>query len=279
MRKAAAQTTVARAVNKEGIGLHSGEKAALRLLPAGPEVGIVFVSGSGVEIPATCDHVVETERATAVGIGGARVEAVEHLLAALYGRGIDNARVELEGPEVPACDGSAVEWVELLLQAGRRRLAAPRRERALRQPVWAGEGESWALALPHRGRGLSLGVAVEFCGTVAGRQVLWLSQVGRRFAKDLAPARTFAFEQEVEALRAAGLARGGSAENAFTVGAEKYSGPLRFPDEVVRHKALDLLGDLALCGYRLSAQVIAVRPGHRSNVALAKALRAAVDGG
>jgi len=111
---------------------------------------------------------------------------------------------------------------------------------------------------------------------VVGRQTLWIPQVVRRFAADLAPARTFAFEHELGQLRSAGLARGGEAGNAFTVGADGYSGPLRFDDEVVRHKALDLIGDLALCGHALEAQVVAVRPGHRGNVALAKAVRAAL---
>jgi UDP-3-O-acyl-N-acetylglucosamine deacetylase len=196
-------------------------------------------------------------------------------MAAICMAGIDNIRVEADGPEMPACDGSAKEWVALLRQAGRRQLGAARAVRSLQTPIWHGGGDSWAVVLPAKA-GLSVGVAVDFPGTVAGRQTLWIPAATRRFARDLAPARTFAFEHEVEALRSSGLARGGDAENAFTVGKNGYSGPLRFPDEVVRHKALDLIGDLALCGYTLRAQVIAVRPGHRGNAALARAVRAAL---
>jgi UDP-3-O-acyl N-acetylglucosamine deacetylase len=275
MSTIAEQTTLARAVTKRGVGLHTGAEASLSLLPAAPDSGLVFVTETGVQIPAIADSVVSTERATALGLGDSQVRAVEHVLAALYGMGIDNARLELEGPEVPACDGSAKEWVLLLREAGRRRLARPRRTTSLPAAVWAGEGGGWAMALPARA-GLSLAVAVDFSDTVAGRQAIWLPSAPRRFAAELAPARTFAFEHELEQLRAAGLARGGAAGNAFTVGREAYSGPLRFPDEVVRHKALDLMGDLALCGHRLGAQVVAVRPGHRTNVALAKAIRAAL---
>jgi UDP-3-O-[3-hydroxymyristoyl] N-acetylglucosamine deacetylase len=122
-------------------------------------------------------------------------------------------------------------------------------------------------------------VGVDFDGFAAGRQVLWLRVTRQSFARDLAPARTFALAEELEDLRAAGLALGGSEENAFAVGRDGYSGELRFPDEVVRHKALDLLGDLALCGGRLDGQVMAIRPSHSLNVQLAGSVRAALEGG
>lgn len=277
MSRNSEQTTVARAVKKQGIGLHTGARSIVSIMPAAPGTGILFVADSGAEIPATAEYVVGTERATVLGIGDSRVSAVEHIMAALYLMGVDNARVEVDGPEIPACDGSALEWVELLRRARRKPLGVPRKVLTLEAPIWSGSSASWALIWPAR-NGLSLSVAVDFAGTVAGRQILWLRQVDRRLAADLAPARTFAFEHEVEALRAAGLAKGGGMDNAFTVGPERYSGPLRFEDEVVRHKALDLVGDLALCGFRLQGQVFAVRPGHRSNVALAMALRAPQTG-
>lgn len=278
MGKNAEQTTLAQAITQHGIGLHTGASASVSLLPAAPDTGIVFVTSSGAEIPALADFVVGTERATTLGRGNECVRAVEHLMAALYMAGIDNARVEVDGPEAPACDGSAREWVSLIRRAGKRRLGAARETRSLEAPVWSADGDSWHVALPAKA-GLSVGVAVDYSATVAGRQTLWLAHAARRFARDLAPARTFAFEDEIEQLRSSGLARGGGAENAFTVGRDGYSGPLRFPDEVARHKVLDLIGDLALCGLRFGAQVIAVRPGHRSNVALAKALRAALAPG
>jgi len=271
----AEQTTLAWPVTKHGIGLHTGVSASVRLVPAAADTGIVLVLRSGAQIPATAEFVVGTERATTLGSGGESIGAVEHLMAAICMAGIDNVRVEADGPELPACDGSAKEWVALLRRAGRQRLGTARVVRSLQTPVWHGDRDSWAVVLPARA-GLSVGVAVDFPGTVVGRQTLWMPSAARRFARDLAPARTFAFEHEVEALRSSGLARGGGVENAFTVGKDGYSGPLRFPDEVVRHKALDLIGDLALCGYALRAQVIAVRPGHRGNVALARAVRAAL---
>lgn len=276
MGNIAEQTTVTRAVQKRGVGLHTGAEAALALLPAPPDTGIVFVTSSGVEIPALADSVVDTERGTSLGRGEAGVRAVEHLLAVLYALGVDNARLEIDGPEVPADDGSAHGWVALIRQAGKKRLGRQREAGALRAPVWLGEGSSWAMAIPSRSA-LSLTVAVDYADTVVGRQIIWLPGAARRFAAEIAPARTFAFQHELEQLRAAGLAKGGGAENAFTVGPQGYSGPLRFADEVVRHKALDLLGDLSLCGRRLQAQVIAVRPGHRLNVALAKAIQASLE--
>jgi UDP-3-O-[3-hydroxymyristoyl] N-acetylglucosamine deacetylase len=273
MRTRGEQVTIARSVTKEGIGLHTGERCRATLVPAEANAGIVFVLGEGEVVPATSDHAVRGERGTGLGRGEARVGSVEHVLAALYGMQVDNVRVEVEGPEVPACDGSAREWVAALREAGRRRQGEPREVRRLGEAVWAGSGDAWAVAAPGNG-GLSLAVGVEYEGTAAGRQGLWMRLSRGEFMRELAPARTFALEEEVEALRARGLARGGSADNAFAVGADSYSGPLRFADEVVRHKMLDLVGDLALCGERFEGQVTAVRPSHRLNVELAGALRA-----
>ena len=142
----------------------------------------------------------------------------------------------------------------------------------LREAIWVEEGASWAMAAPARG-GVSLAVEVDFAGTVVGKQRLWMRLTRRQFARELAPARTFVDMKDLEGLRARGLARGGGQENAFAFGPEGYSGPLRFPDEVVRHKALDMVGDLALCGSRFEGLVVAVRPSHKLNVALALALR------
>ncbi len=272
MSTRAEQVTVARPVSKEGIGLHTGEVCRARLLPAEPSAGVAFRLGSGCVVPGNVDHVVSSQRATALGSGEERVGNVEHLLAALYGMQVDNVMVEVEGPEIPSCDGSALEWVELLREAGRRAQGTQREAGRLGEAVWVGGGESWAVATPGRS-GLALGVVVEFPGTVVGRQTLWTRVSRSRFAREVAPARTFAFIEELEGLRARGLARGGSVENAFGIGPEGYVGALRFPDEVVRHKALDLLGDVALCGVRFTGQVVAVRPSHELNVELARELR------
>ncbi len=272
MGRQAAQTTVARPVSKQGIGLHSGETCTVSLLPAEPDAGVVFVAGGELTIPATEEFVVDTRRGTTLARAGAAIGSVEHLLGALYGLEVDNVRIRVEGPEVPACDGSAAEWVSLIRAAGLAKLRARREIRKLSRPLWTGAGDSWAVASPGGNR-LSLAVGVDYGQTAAGRQTLWIRVTPSRFARELAPARTFALEREISALRSQGLARGGNDGNAFTVGEKSYSGPLRFDDEVVRHKALDLLGDLALCGYHFSGHVCAVRPSHETNVQLARALR------
>ncbi len=273
MSRYAEQTTIARPVTKTGIGLHTGERCAISLQPAEPNAGVVFVSESGATIPATAEHVVDTRRGTTLGVDGATVGCVEHVMAALWGLGVDNVRVEARGPEAPALDGSAREWVELIQEAGIQRLGAARRTARLDTVVWVGDETGSAVAVPG-GAGVALAVAVRFEGTVADRQSLHLRLTPRRFAREIAPARTFAMEHELKGLREMGLARGGGEGNAFAVGPEGYSGVLRFEDEVVRHKALDLIGDLALCGWRFDGLVVAVRPSHRMNVELAGALRA-----
>jgi UDP-3-O-[3-hydroxymyristoyl] N-acetylglucosamine deacetylase len=247
------------------------------LQPAAPDAGIVFAAESGATIPATADRVVDSQRGTTLGAGGSTVGCVEHLLAALYGLGVDNVRVEVSGPEAPACDGSAREWVDLINEAGIAPLGAARTTGRLETAVWAGDESGWAVAVPSGG-GLALAVGVHYRDTVADRQSLWLRLTPRRFATQLAPARTFVMGRELKGLQEMGLAKGGSEENAFVVGAEGYSGGLRFADEVVRHKALDLVGDLALCGWRFDGLVVAVRPSHRTNVELARALRAHFEG-
>jgi UDP-3-O-[3-hydroxymyristoyl] N-acetylglucosamine deacetylase len=267
------QTTLARSVSKAGIGLHTGRRSSLTLLPAAPDAGIVFICRSGEEIPAVAERVVETRRGTTLGQGEARVMTVEHVLSALCGRGVDNARLEVAGEEIPACDGSAQEWVELIRQAGVTRLDAPRKALKLAEAVWVGEGEAWGVAVP--GVKFTLAVGVDFGEAVVGRQTWWGPVTPARYARELAPARTFGFAHEVEALLAAGLAQGGTAENAVVVTPEGYSVPLRFPNEAVRHKAMDAIGDLALCGGRLQAHVTLVRPSHRLVTKLALAMRQA----
>lgn len=271
MGKSMQQTTITRPVSKEGLGLHTGEPCAVTLKPADADAGLVFRVGSQA-IPAIAEFVVDTQRGTTLGAHGVAVGCIEHLMAACYGLRLDNVTVEVSGPELPAADGSAREWVQLLRAAGVQTLQMPARVARISTPVWVEDGPSFAVVLPG-GAGLSLAVEVDFTPTVAGRQRCWMRLTPGRFARDLAPARTFALEGELKRLRALGFARGGSLENAFVVGPDSYSGPLRYEDEVVRHKALDLVGDLALCGLRLAGTVVAVRPSHRLNVLLARVLR------
>ncbi len=219
-----------------------------------------------------------TRLATSVGRGEARVGTVEHLLAALYGLGIDNARIEIEGPELPVMDGSAAPFVYLLRSAGSFAQRAPRRLMRVRRPVEWREGE--ALARVEPARDLRISYAVDFDHPAIRRQELQLSSLAPAdFERELAAARTFGFLRDVEALRAEGLARGSSLDNTVVLDAERVLNPdgLRWPDEFVRHKALDLLGDLALLGLRLAGHVQVERGGHAAHRGLLEALGSRPD--
>jgi UDP-3-O-[3-hydroxymyristoyl] N-acetylglucosamine deacetylase len=202
---------------------------------------------------------------------------VEHLMAALHAMGCHDALVQVDGPELPALDGSALAYVEAIERTGLAEqdafvdLLAPNHIHHVVQ----GESEAWVFPW----HVLAVTVIVDYPDTAAGLQAISMEIDPHVFAREIAPARTFALEAELEAIKQAGLARGGGPENAFLIGREEYSGPLRFPDEVVRHKALDLIGDLYLAGVPVCAHVVATKPGHALNVSLAAALRSAADAG
>ena len=250
----------------------------VRLLPAPEDAGVGFVcetEGRRVEIPARPESVVPSARATCLARDGASVATVEHLLAALYGLGVDNLRVELEGPELPALDGSAAPWVELLRRAGLREQAAARRTLVLDRAIELREGEGWIRAEPCSG--FAVRYAIDYAHPAVGRQELSIDgDDPDRFAREIAPARTFGFASELRGLQDAGLARGGSLASAILLDEHGVVNPegLRFPDELIRHKLLDLLGDLALLGVRLRARIRVERGGHRLHQALVAALRA-----
>jgi UDP-3-O-[3-hydroxymyristoyl] N-acetylglucosamine deacetylase len=277
----APQRTLRAPIGCTGIALHSGARTSLRLLPGAPGSGIVFrrtnLSGGPVEIPATHDHVVETRFSTTLALPGrpdASIGTVEHVMAALAGMGIDNAVVELDGPEVPALDGSAAPFVFLIECAGVVPLPAPRQVIEVLRPVRAEEGEAFVALLPATGQGLSIEAEIDFPAAAVRRQSRSVRVTPQSFKADLAAARTFGFVEEIDALRAAGLARGGSLGNAVVVSGARVlnEGGLRFADEFVRHKILDMVGDLALAGLPLVARVVARRPGHRLNNAVLRAL-------
>jgi UDP-3-O-[3-hydroxymyristoyl] N-acetylglucosamine deacetylase len=276
-----AQRTIARPAACSGSGLHTGAAVRLRLLPAPEGAGIAFVrecGGRRVEIPARPECVASTTRATTLERGGVSVATVEHLLAACFGLGVDNLRAEVEGPELPAFDGSAAPFVELLLGAGLREQASPRRVLGLARALEVREGERWIRAEPSSD--FSVDYTIDYAHPAVGRQRLVIDgDDPERFARELAPARTFGFLAELPGLLAADLARGGSLASAIVFDGERVLNPegLRFPDELVRHKVLDLLGDLALLGARPCARVRAERAGHGLHRALVAALRAEAD--
>ena len=269
------QRTLAGTVMLEGAGVHSGQVATLALRPADPGAGIRFrrIDLPGApEIPATLDHVFETELGTSLGTDEARVQTVEHVLAALAGQGVDNVLLELSGPEPPIRDGSFKDYVDAVADAGIVEQSEPARVIEVHDPLMVcSDGGASYVAAP--GEGFRLSATIQFAHPVIGRQYGSFDITPESFARELGPARTFGFRADAETLLARGLARGASLANTIVLdeGGVLNDG-LRFPDEFLRHKVGDIVGDLALLGARLRGHVIAERPSHRGNVALARAL-------
>ncbi|MFQ5513380.1 MAG: UDP-3-O-acyl-N-acetylglucosamine deacetylase [Myxococcota bacterium] len=270
--------TLASRVRCTGIGLHSGRPAEIVLSPAAPGTGILFVRTDGgreIRFPARAEWVVDTRLATSLGTPGLRLSTVEHLIAALRGMGVDNCTIEVFGPELPIMDGSAAPFVYLIRQAGLRPQKRMRRRLVIRRPVEVREGKRWVRAIPSRSFKLSL--TIDYPHPAIGREFLHVGPLQPSvFEHEIAPARTFGFLAEVQAMQSRGLALGGSLQNAIVLDDERVLNPngLRFPDEFVRHKMLDMIGDLALLGLPLQGHVKAMRSGHALNQALVAELRA-----
>lgn len=272
-----AQHTLAAAGRIAGIGLHSGEPVAVTLRPARPGTGLSVVRDDllgAAPVPVRVDRVVDSRLATVLGGSGWRVGTVEHLLAALLAEGLDNAEIGVEGPEVPVLDGSAAPWVALVRSVGLRRQDAPRRQIRVLEVVEVSEGSRRARLLP--AEGLELSAAIHFDHPAIGAQRCAVRVDADAFSSGLAWARTFGFLHEVETMRAAGLARGGSLNNALVYGPEGVINPegARSPDEPVRHKLVDMLGDLALLGMPVLGRFEAELPGHALSAQLMRALLA-----
>ncbi len=270
------QQTLASRIACEGIGLHSGAPVRMVLHPAEANSGIVFVRTDlrDAVVPARHDAVVDTRLCTMLGRGKAQIGTVEHVLAALAGAGIDNARIEINGPEVPILDGSAEPFLFLIDCAGTRQLSAPRRAIRVLRKVRVERGEAFAELLPVASAGLTLEFEIDFPAAAIGRQSLALELTPASFRAELAEARTFTLAEEVAQLRAAGLALGGNLSNALVVRDATILNPggLRMEREFVRHKLLDAVGDLALAGGTLQAVYRSSRGGHALNNALLHAL-------
>ena len=262
------QRTLKQPVSCHGLGLHSGVPVSLTLLPAPANHGIVFVRTDlrrQVEIPALAEYVVDTALATTIGRDGVRVGTVEHLLAALAGVGVDNARVELDGPEVPIMDGSAAPFAYLLKSAGVRVLSEPKSFLVIKKSVTVAEGDKEATLAPSTR--FRIDCTIDFDHPLISDQTLSFDFSERNFSREIARARTFGFLRDVEKLKAVGLARGGSLENAIVVDDFSIVNPdgLRFPDEFVRHKLLDAIGDVALFGRPVLGHLRAFKTGHALN--------------
>ena len=264
------ETTILHPVDTQGVGLHSGVPVRLRMLPAPAGAGIVFrrTDLEDFEIPAQGKYVARVSYATSLMRQGVLLSTTEHLLSVLYSLGVDNATIELDNLEVPILDGSGLPFVELLRKAGTKKLRRPRKYLKITRRIEVSDGA----------KHLSIEPASEFvitCETnydhrMAGRQRLELVVTPEHYAAEIAPARTFGFEQDLERMRDMGLIRGATLENAICFTSDGLLNPegLRFPDECCRHKVLDLIGDLALIGHPILGHVIAESAGHAMHTAI-----------
>jgi UDP-3-O-[3-hydroxymyristoyl] N-acetylglucosamine deacetylase len=260
-----------------GVGVHTGEYTQVAVRAAAPDTGIVFVRADILDrdnqVPATPGSVCKTQLGTVIeNAAGVTVATIEHLMAALVMSGIDNAIVELDGPEMPIMDGSSWPFLKILDRAGRRPQAAARRFIEILDTVEVVDGDKRASLSP--ALGFEVAFAIEFPTAVIGRQEIDLPMDEQAFRRELADCRTFGFLHEVEALRAMGLARGGSMENAVVIEGDRVLNPegLRRPDEFVRHKALDAIGDLYVLGAPILGRFEGELAGHGLNNQLVRAL-------
>ncbi|MBR9835960.1 MAG: UDP-3-O-acyl-N-acetylglucosamine deacetylase [Alphaproteobacteria bacterium] len=272
------QQTIANTVICAGIGVHSGVRARMVIRPGEVGTGIRFlrtdIEGSH-PISARGDCVTEVQLGTTLSNqDGATVATVEHFLAACAGMGVDNLLVEIDGPEVPIMDGSSAVFCELFLKAGLKQQSALRRRIRILETVEVRDGVKWARLSPGHDNHLTLTAKIEFKSQAIGTQQMAMRMVPGLFARDIAFARTFGFASDVEALKAMGLARGGSLDNAVVIDGDTIMNPegLRASDEFIRHKLLDAVGDLMLAGGPIAGSYEAHHPGHAMNNKLVRAL-------
>jgi UDP-3-O-[3-hydroxymyristoyl] N-acetylglucosamine deacetylase len=266
--------TIARPLEISGVGLHSGATTRVRVLPGKEGEGRYFIRVDLPERPvirAEVESVAQTTLSTELGTPSSSVRTVEHLLAALVGSGIDSARIEVDGAEVPLLDGSAKVWTDAIALAGVTRSTNVWGE-ALDAPIWIRDGDAFVAALPASEIRFTYGI--DFSYSAIGNQWYSWNPNAESFASAIAPARTFGFADQIEQLRSAGLIRGGSLDNALVCDNSGWlNPPLRFANEPVRHKLLDLVGDLSLLGKVPVAHFLAYKASHKLHVQLAKALK------
>lgn len=272
------QTTLKTTVSIDGVGLHSGHPVRAHFHPAPAHHGLVFIRREHPNrpIPARLEAASSFDLATTLKMGEVSIGTVEHVLSAAAGVGLDNCLIEIEGPEVPILDGSALPFVRLFHAAGFERQDALARPLTLSRSVEVTREDRRVEYIPD-GPGLTITYEIDFPHPIVGRQELTFTLRPEEFASRIAPARTFGFAREVEAMRSRGLARGGSLHNAVVLDDKGIiSGPLRFRDEFVRHKVMDLIGDLALLGRPLEGRIHARKAGHALHIEFARALNAAL---
>jgi UDP-3-O-[3-hydroxymyristoyl] N-acetylglucosamine deacetylase len=265
------QQTINEPVEYLGVALHGGEEIKIRLLPGEVDSGIVFrrvdLPGSP-EVKSVTGQVVSTKRCTSIGANNESVvHTVEHIMAACWAMKVDNLVIEIDGPETPVGDGSSYPFIELLQKAGKNTQKVKRRIWTVENPVWVRRGKMYMTVLPYDG--FKVSYTLDYDHPVIGTQFFEFDSQTDSFIDEIARARTFGFEKEVEALHKRGLALGGSLENAVLIGEKETVNSLRFPNEFVRHKVLDVIGDMALNGF-IKGHIITVRSGHSLHVELAR---------
>jgi len=266
------QNTLRKEIDIKGTGLHTGRQINMRLRPAPRDTGIVFVrtDKSDVQIKASVVSVADTTFATTLSSNGVRVGTVEHLLSVFMALQIDNVYVELDGPEVPIMDGSALPFVSKIMECGIARQGKGLSYMRITEPIVVMEGQSQIAITPYEG--MRITQRIHYSHPLFGEQRFGIDITEKNFINELAPARTFGFLKDIEVLRARGLIKGGSLENAIVLSDKEIvnDGKLRFKDEFVRHKILDTLGDISLLGLPIYGHIIANRSGHTLNIKLLK---------
>jgi len=263
------QKTIKKSFSLSGIGLHSGEKSEVLLSPAQASSGIIFKAGK-TKVPALVKYAVKETNKTSLEKDGKRIETIEHLMAALYSLGVDNVLIEIKGGELPILDGSALPWVIALQKAGEKELSAPKKIIKIPAPLLLDPGKDGSLLVATPLNRLQVSFVLNW--PVIGSQFFSFDQAKHSFKECLAPARTFGLAEDLEKLQKQGLAKGASLETALGIGREGYLNPPRFPNEPVRHKILDLLGDLALLGAEVHGHIVGIKSGHALNLELEERL-------
>ena len=267
------QRTIRQTVSYKGMSLHTGEEVTVTLEPAGAGKGVIFVRTDLPDSPwikAEACKVVSNMRGTSIGEGGVKITTVEHILAALSGLGVDNIIIKMNGEEFPAGDGSALPFVELIQRTGTVEQDEPRSFFKVREPFWIGQGDKRLIVVP--ANEFRITYTVDFSHSFLNSQFAEFVINERTFVEEIAPSRTFGFMEEIEMLKEKGLIRGGSLKNAVVIDSKGVINKegFRFPNEPVRHKILDLIGDLYLIGKPVKAHIVAVKTGHLYHVKLAQ---------
>ncbi|GAC1416232.1 MAG: UDP-3-O-acyl-N-acetylglucosamine deacetylase [Candidatus Velthaea sp.] len=264
------QSTLRDAIEFAGAGLHTGQPARVRVLPAKAGSGLRFRLNDAVEFPARADYVVDTRRATMLGAGEHTVSTVEPLLSAVLGMGVDNALIAVDGPEIPVMDGSSKVFADAIAAVGTLVQKEPRIRFVPTEPYIFRDGDKTLIIAPHSSFRVRMTVKYE---SPVNAEYHDLEVTPEAYLHEIAPARTFGFQHEVEALIKRGLAQGGTLENAVVFGPTGPLAPLRVDDEPVRHKILDLMGDFALLGAYPQCEVIAIKSGHKLHCTAVRELR------